>query len=75
MSQRYSPLITCPRHPQSLPLHERIAVNGELSVRERHRVSHLVEDSVLLQLPQVSEVLAHVEPEEELAAKGIARVK
>jgi divalent metal cation (Fe/Co/Zn/Cd) transporter len=52
-----------------------IAVNGELSVREGHRVSHLVEDSVLQQLPQVSEVLVHVEPEEELAAKGIARVK
>ena len=36
---------------------------------------HLVEESVLQQLPQVSEVLVHVEPEEELAAKGIARVK
>jgi divalent metal cation (Fe/Co/Zn/Cd) transporter len=38
-------------------------------------VAHLVEDSVLRELPQISEVLVHVEPEEELAAKGIARVK
>ena len=52
-----------------------IIINGELSVREGHRVSHLVQDSVLQELPQVLEVLVHVEPEEELAAKGIARVK
>ena len=52
-----------------------IIVNGELSVREGHRVAHLVEDSVLRELSQISEVLVHVEPEEELTAKGIARVK
>jgi cation diffusion facilitator family transporter len=52
-----------------------IIVSGELSVREGHRIAHLVEDSVLHELPQISEVLVHVEPEEELAAKGIARVK
>ena len=46
-----------------------VIVNGELSVREGHRVAHLVEDSVLQELPQISEVLVHVEPEEELAAK------
>jgi hypothetical protein len=37
--------------------------------------SYLVEDSVLRELPLVSEELFHVEPEEDLAAKGIARVK
>jgi cation diffusion facilitator family transporter len=52
-----------------------IIVSGELSVREGHRIAHLVEDSVLHELPHISEVLVHVEPEEELAAKGIARVK
>lgn len=52
-----------------------IIVNRELSVREGHRVSHLVQYSVLQELPEVLEVLVHVEPEEELAAKGIARVK
>jgi divalent metal cation (Fe/Co/Zn/Cd) transporter len=52
-----------------------IIVNGELSVREGHHVAHLVEDSVLWELTQISEVLVHVEPERELAAKGITRVK
>ena len=47
----------------------------DLSVRDGHRVSHLVEDTVLQELPQISEVLVHVAPEEELAAKGIARVR
>jgi len=47
-----------------------VIVNGELPVREGHRVAHLVEDSVLRELPQISEVLVHVEPEEELAAKA-----
>jgi len=52
-----------------------VIVSGELSVREGHRIAHLVEDFVLHGLPQITEVLVHVEPEEELAAKGIARVK
>jgi divalent metal cation (Fe/Co/Zn/Cd) transporter len=52
-----------------------VIVNGELSVREGPRVAHLVEDSVLQELPQISEVLVRVEPEEELAAKHLVRVK
>ena len=52
-----------------------IIVSGELSVREGHRIAHLVEDFVLHGLPQISEVHVHVEPEEELEAKVIARVK
>jgi hypothetical protein len=47
----------------------------DLSVRDGHRASHLVEATVLQELPQISEVLVHVEPEEELAAKGIERVR
>jgi cation diffusion facilitator family transporter len=44
-----------------------IVVNGQLSVREGHRIAHHVEAEILRDLPQVSEVLVHVEPEEELA--------
>jgi cation diffusion facilitator family transporter len=43
-----------------------VVVQGELSVREGHRLSHTVEDEILIALPQVAEVLVHVEPEEEL---------
>lgn len=48
-----------------------IVVNGELSVREGHRIAHRVENEVLRGLPEVSEVLVHVEPEEELTRKQI----
>ena len=47
-----------------------IVVNGQLSVREGHRLAHKVEAEVLKALPQVSEVLVNVEPEEELAVEG-----
>jgi cation diffusion facilitator family transporter len=47
-----------------------IVVNGQLTVREGHRIAHNVEAEVLKALPQVSEVLVHVEPEEELAVEG-----
>jgi cation diffusion facilitator family transporter len=46
-----------------------IVVNGELSVREGHQIAHTVETKVLNALPQVSEVLVHVEPKEELAVE------
>lgn len=44
-----------------------IVVNGQLSVRDGHHIAHKVEAAVLKAVPQVSEVLVHVEPEEELA--------
>jgi cation diffusion facilitator family transporter len=44
-----------------------IVVDGQISVREGHSIAHQVEDTVLESLPQISEVLVHVEPEEELA--------
>ena len=44
-----------------------IVVKGEMSVREGHTLSHRVENEILTALPQVAEVLVHVEPEEELA--------
>jgi cation diffusion facilitator family transporter len=46
-----------------------ILVQGEMSVREGHRLSHKVEDEVLRALPQVAGVLVHIEPEEELKIK------
>jgi cation diffusion facilitator family transporter len=45
-----------------------IVVHGQLSVRDGHRIAHAVEREILSALPQVSEVLVHVEPEEELAS-------
>ena len=50
-----------------------IVVNGELPLRDGHHIAHQVEDEILKALPEVSEVLVHVEPEEELVAKQIAR--
>jgi cation diffusion facilitator family transporter len=43
-----------------------IVVKGEMTVREGHLLSHKVEDEIREALPQVAEVLVHVEPEEEL---------
>lgn len=46
-----------------------LVVYGELTVRQGHLLSHQVEDEILKAVPQVVEVLVHVEPEEELAHK------
>jgi cation diffusion facilitator family transporter len=46
-----------------------IVVDGELTVREGHLLSHKVEDELLGALPRVAEVLVHVEPQEELTTK------
>jgi cation diffusion facilitator family transporter len=43
-----------------------IVIKGQMTVREGHKLSHKVEDEILRALPQVAEVLVHVEPEEEL---------
>jgi cation diffusion facilitator family transporter len=43
-----------------------VVVNGNLSVRSGHNISHLVEDRVLAEVSRVAKVLVHVEPEEEL---------
>lgn len=45
-----------------------IIVDGYRTVREGHHIAHRVEDEVLAAVPQISEVLVHVEPEEELAS-------
>jgi len=46
-----------------------IVVDGELTVREGHLLSHKVEDEILGALQHVAEVLVHVEPEEELTTE------
>ncbi len=51
-----------------------IVVNGQLTVREGHRIAHDVEAEVLNVMPQIAEVLVHVEPEEELTSKVQAGV-
>jgi cation diffusion facilitator family transporter len=43
-----------------------VIVDGNLTVRQGHKIAHTVEDAVLASVPRVAEVLVHVEPEEEL---------
>ena len=43
-----------------------VVVNGNLTVRSGHAISHKVEDRVLAEVGRVAKVLVHVEPEEEL---------
>jgi cation diffusion facilitator family transporter len=50
-----------------------IVVEGTLTVRQGHNIAHDVEDAVLEQVPQVAEVLVHVEPEEELLDPSLKR--
>ena len=39
-----------------------VYVNGSLSVTEGHAISHLVKDAIRENLPEVSDVLIHIEP-------------
>jgi cation diffusion facilitator family transporter len=50
-----------------------IVVEGTLTVRQGHNIAHNVEDAVLERVPQIAEVLVHVEPEEELLAPSLKR--
>ena len=43
-----------------------VIVNGDISVRSGHAISHVVEDRVLAGVVRVAKVLVHIEPEEEL---------
>jgi divalent metal cation (Fe/Co/Zn/Cd) transporter len=44
-----------------------VVVDGNMTVREGHAIAHAVENQILNELPQVAEVLGHIEPEEELS--------
>jgi cation diffusion facilitator family transporter len=43
-----------------------VVVNGDITVRAGHAISHVVEDRVLAAVQRVAKVLVHIEPEEEL---------
>jgi cation diffusion facilitator family transporter len=43
-----------------------VVVDGDLTVRSGHKISHRVEDRVLAEVNRVAKVLVHIEPEEEL---------
>jgi cation diffusion facilitator family transporter len=43
-----------------------VVVDGDISVRSGHAISHKVEDRVLADVTRVAKVLVHIEPEEEL---------
>jgi cation diffusion facilitator family transporter len=43
-----------------------VVVDGKMTVREGHAIAHAVKDQLLIDIPQVAEVLIHIEPEEEL---------
>lgn len=40
-----------------------VEVDGNLSVREGHRIAHEVKDAILKAFPMVSDVLVHIEPD------------
>ena len=39
-----------------------VIVDGDLTVREGHRIAHAVKDAVLNAYPRITEVLVHIEP-------------
>ncbi len=43
-----------------------IAVNASISVTEGHDIAHSVKDQILKNLPEIADVLIHVEPDDEL---------
>jgi cation diffusion facilitator family transporter len=43
-----------------------IAVNSGISVKEGHNIAHRVKDQLLSELPEIADVLIHIEPFEEL---------
>lgn len=43
-----------------------VGVNPELTVREGHRISHAVRDAVRAAHPSITEVLVHLEPDDDL---------
>ena len=50
-----------------------IVVDGSMTVRRVYSIAHDAEDAVLQRLPQIEEVLVHVEPEEELLTPSLKR--
>ena len=46
-------------------------VDGRLSVTEGHQIAHRVKDAILLNEPQIAEVLIHVEPAPETLTSSV----
>jgi cation diffusion facilitator family transporter len=42
-----------------------IIVNGEISIKEGHSISHKVKDRLMNELPEIANILIHIEPNEE----------
>ncbi|TBW29301.1 cation diffusion facilitator family transporter [Gramella sp. KN1008] len=43
-----------------------IAVDAQITVKEGHDIAHRVKDELLQEIPQIADVLIHVEPDDEL---------
>lgn len=43
-----------------------IAVNANISVKQGHDIAHRVKDEILVSIPQIADVLIHVEPDDEI---------
>lgn len=41
-----------------------VLVDGDLSVRDGHRIAHAVKDAIRAQIPKINDVLVHIEPSE-----------
>jgi len=39
-----------------------IVVDGDISVRDGHHISHILKDKIQLEMPEISNVLIHIEP-------------
>jgi divalent metal cation (Fe/Co/Zn/Cd) transporter len=50
-----------------------MVVNGSHAVRQGHDLAHLVKARILDEVPRISEVLIHVEPEEEVRGVPVSR--
>lgn len=48
-------------------------VDGAMSVRESHALAHAVKDAVRGQLPQIADVLIHIEPADRARLAGLGR--
>lgn len=47
-----------------LALDIHVVVNGDMSVRESHRIAHVVKDRLLASAHRINDVIVHIEPEE-----------
>ena len=48
-----------------------IIVDGEISVRTGHKIAHRVKDQLTKSIPEIANVLVHVEPDDENRLKRL----